>query len=82
MCIRDRSLTAAELGALGGNVPHVFIDDESGPVNATARNIQVTVSDEDGGSAVQSKTVTVRGVVGCKSADCRSAGCGVVGCRV
>jgi large repetitive protein len=55
-------LTAAELAALSGNVTHIFADDEDGPINATARTIQVTVSDEDGGSRIESKSVTVNNV--------------------
>ena len=56
------SFTAAQLAGLGGNVAHVFADDEDGPVNATDRTIAVTVSDEDGGSSTQNKTVTVNNV--------------------
>ncbi|MCP5224097.1 MAG: cadherin-like domain-containing protein [Thauera sp.] len=55
-------LSAAELDALGGNVAHVFADDEDGPVNASDRTITVTVSDEDGGSSTTTKTVTVNNV--------------------
>ncbi|MFC5768639.1 PKD domain-containing protein, partial [Thauera sinica] len=57
-----QTLTAAELAALGGNVAHVFADDEDGPVNATARTITVTASDGDGGVAQQSRSVTVHNV--------------------
>ncbi|RTL17565.1 MAG: tandem-95 repeat protein, partial [Rhodocyclaceae bacterium] len=55
-------LSAAELDALGGNVAHVFADDEDGPVNASDRTITVTVSDEDGGSSTTTKSVTVNNV--------------------
>ena len=55
-------LSAAELLALSGNVEHLFSDDEDGLVNATDRTIQVTVSDEDGGSSTSSKVVTVNNV--------------------
>ncbi|HRM67977.1 MAG TPA: PKD domain-containing protein, partial [Thauera phenylacetica] len=55
-------LSAAQLAALGGNVDHVFADDEDGLANATDRTITVTVSDEDGGSSITTKTVTVNNV--------------------
>ncbi len=55
-------LTAAELSTLGGNVAHIYSDDEDGPVNSTGRTITVTVSDEDGGSSISTKTVTVNNV--------------------
>ncbi|GAB1459285.1 hypothetical protein MASR2M50_10590 [Thauera sp.] len=55
-------LSAVELGALGGNVEHVFTDDEDGLANATGRTITVTVSDEDGGSSTTTKSVTVNNV--------------------
>jgi|GEM_PF-1111909 len=57
-----QTLTAAELAGQSGNVTHVFVDDENGPVNATTRTIQVTVADEDGGSSSESKNVTVNNV--------------------
>ncbi|HQZ02781.1 MAG TPA: PKD domain-containing protein, partial [Thauera sp.] len=57
-----QALTALELAGLGGNVTHVYADDEDGPVNSTGRTITVTVSDEDGGSSVSTKTVTVNNV--------------------
>ena len=57
-----QALTAAELAALGGNVAHVFADDEDGPVNATARTITVTVNDGDGGSTTEVRNVTVNNV--------------------
>ncbi|MCP5287107.1 MAG: hypothetical protein H6933_19640 [Burkholderiaceae bacterium] len=55
-------LTAAELAALGGNVQHIFADDEDGPVNSTARTISVTVSDGDGGSTTRTQGVNVHNV--------------------
>ncbi|GAB1459288.1 hypothetical protein MASR2M50_10620 [Thauera sp.] len=58
-----QALSAAQLAALGGNVDHVFADDEDGLANATDRTITVTVSDEDGGSSITTKTVTVNNVV-------------------
>jgi hypothetical protein len=58
----SQNLTAAELAALSGNVAHTFVDDEDGFTNATARTVEVTVSDEDGGSTLQSKSVTVNNV--------------------
>ena len=57
-----QNITAAELATLGGSVDHVFADDEDGPINATDRLIEVTVSDEDGGSSSSSRTVTVNNV--------------------
>lgn len=57
-----QALSAAQLAALGGNVDHVFADDEDGLANATDRTITVTVSDEDGGSSITTKTVTVNNV--------------------
>jgi uncharacterized lipoprotein NlpE involved in copper resistance len=55
-------LTAVQLAALGGSVAHVFADDEDGVVNATGRTITVTVADEDGGSSITTKSVTVNNV--------------------
>ncbi|CAG0958188.1 hypothetical protein ANAEL_00462, partial [Anaerolineales bacterium] len=57
-----QALSAAQLAALSGNVTHMFADDEDGPVNATARTVNVTISDEDGGSSSPSKVVTVNNV--------------------
>ena len=57
-----QNLSAADLALLGGNVQHVFADDEDGPVNSTARNISVTASDGDGGSANQIKGISVNNV--------------------
>jgi len=57
-----QNLTAAELAALGGNVQHLFADDQDGPVNSTARNISVTANDGDGGSANQVKGISVNNV--------------------
>jgi len=57
-----QTLTAAELVVLSGNVAHVFADDQDGPVNATPLTIQVTVSDEDGGSSTGNNVVTVNNV--------------------
>ncbi|HRO56561.1 MAG TPA: PKD domain-containing protein, partial [Nitrosomonas europaea] len=57
-----QSLAAAELAALGGNVEHVYADDEDGPVNATPRTITVTVNDGDGGVTARTQTVTVHNV--------------------
>ena len=57
-----QTVTAAQLAALSGNVTHTFADDEDGAVNATPRNIQVTVNDGDGGSTTQSRSVTVNNV--------------------
>jgi hypothetical protein len=57
-----QTVTAAQLAALSGNVTHTFADDQDGPVNATPRNIQVTVNDGDGGSTTQSRSVTVNNV--------------------
>ena len=57
-----QSLTAAELAALGGNVEHIYVDDEDGPVNATPRTITVTANDGDGGVTQQSRSVTVHNV--------------------
>ena len=57
-----QTITAAQLAASGGKVSHVFADDQDGPVNATARNISVTVNDGDGGSDTESQAVTVNNV--------------------
>ncbi|MBK7673645.1 MAG: putative Ig domain-containing protein [Candidatus Accumulibacter sp.] len=57
-----QNLTAAQLATLLDNVTHTYTDDEDGPVNATHRTIRVTVSDEDGGSSLQNKVVTVNNV--------------------
>ena len=58
-----QNLTAAELAALGGNVPHTFADDADGAAdNATTRTVTVTVRDGDGGISSQSKVVTVNNV--------------------
>ena len=55
-------LSAAELAALGGNVAHVFTDDEDGPVNATPRTVTVTANDGDGGITSRTQGVTVNNV--------------------
>jgi large repetitive protein len=57
-----QNLTAAQLLALGGNVAHVFADDQDGPINATARTVTVTANDGDGGIGTLSKVVTVNNV--------------------
>ncbi len=57
-----QTLTAAELAALGGNVGHVYSDDEDGPVNTTARTITVTANDGDGGVATQTQNLGVNNV--------------------
>ncbi len=57
-----QNLDAAALAALGGNMIHVFTDDQDGPVNATPRTISVTVADGDGGSETKSQVVTVNNV--------------------
>lgn len=57
-----QTLAAAELAERGGEVIHVFADDDDGPTNMSVRNISVTVSDGDGGSTSQSRALAVRNV--------------------
>ncbi|WP_046116151.1 hypothetical protein, partial [Aquincola tertiaricarbonis] len=57
-----QTLTAAQLAALGGNVTHVFADDQDDPVNSTARTISVTANDGDGGLTTRTQVVTVNNV--------------------
>ncbi|MCP5236065.1 MAG: cadherin-like domain-containing protein [Zoogloeaceae bacterium] len=55
-------LSQVQLDALGGNVDHVFADDEDGPVNATVRTVTVTADDGDGGVTTSTFDVTVNNV--------------------
>ncbi|HUM75052.1 MAG TPA: PKD domain-containing protein, partial [Nitrosomonas europaea] len=57
-----QNLTATELAVLGGNIEHIYADDEDGPVNATPHTITVTADDGDGGVTQQSRSVTVHNV--------------------
>lgn len=57
-----QTLAAAELAERGGEVIHVFADDDDGPTNSSVRNISVTVSDGDGGSTTQSRALAVHNV--------------------
>jgi hypothetical protein len=58
----EQILTAAQLAALGGNVGHVYADDEDGPGNSTARTIMVEADDGEGGITTQSRIVQVDNV--------------------
>ena len=55
-------LSAAELAELGGQVSHVFADDEDGLVNASDYTVNVTVDDGDGETDSASLLVTVNNV--------------------
>ena len=55
-------LSQVQLDALGGNVDHVFADDEDGPVNATVRTVTVTADDGDGGVTTRSRVGPIRSV--------------------
>ncbi len=57
-----QQLSAAELAELGGQVSHVFADDEDGLVNASDYTINVSVDDGDGETDSASLLVTVNNV--------------------
>ena len=57
-----QNVTAADLQNLGGQLSHIFADDQNGPVNATAFDIKVTVEDIDGDTTTQTQSVTVNNV--------------------
>lgn len=51
-----------ELRAAGGQLQHVFVDDQDGLVNGTPRTVTVMADDGEGGVGVQTRSVVVRNV--------------------